>query len=230
MRSETALRSHLVIEEVGYGIAGGVLAGLAAAVVVRLGVARRLVDPIWLQVVPVAGAALAYGLAVWMGGSGFIAAFVGGAVFGGLRREVGGEVTLFLEETGGLLGAVTFVLFGAVMLVPVLDDVSGAVVLYALLSLTLVRILPVAMAMLGSGARPPTVAFLGWFGPRGLASIVFAVILVEEGEPRARVDLAEHDLSHRRALGAPARADRDAARRALRSLVRGPPAARRAGF
>ena len=171
---------HLVLEEIGYGFVGGVLAGLAAAVVVRLGVARRLVDPIWLQVVPVAGAALAYGLAVWMGGSGFIAAFVGGAVFGGLRGEVGGVVTLFLEETGGLLGAVTFVLFGAVMLVPALHDLSGAVVLYALLSLTVVRMVPVALAMLGSGARPPTIAFLGWFGPRGLASIVFAVILVEE--------------------------------------------------
>ena len=131
------------------------LAGLAAAAVVRLGVLRRLVDPIWLQFVPVAGAALAYGLAVWMGGSGFIAAFVGGAVFGGLRREVGGEVTLFLEEAGGLLGAVTFVLFGAVMLVPVLDDLSAAVVLYALLSLTVVRMVPVVLAMLGSGARPP---------------------------------------------------------------------------
>jgi sodium/hydrogen antiporter len=172
--------AHLVLEEIGYGIVGGVLAGLAAAGVVRLGVARNLVDAIWLQVVPVAGAALAYGLAVWMGGSGFIAAFVGGAVFGGLRREIGGDVTLFLEETGGVLGAVTFVLFGAVMLVPVLDDLSGAVVLYAVLSLTLVRLVPVALAMLGSGARPPTVAFLGWFGPRGLASIVFAVILVED--------------------------------------------------
>ena len=98
----------------------------------------------------------------------------------GLRREAGGEVTLFLEETGGLLGAVTFVLFGAVMLVPVLDDLTVEVVLYALLSLTLVRMVPVGLAMLRSGARRPTVAFLGWFGPRGLASIVFAVILVED--------------------------------------------------
>ena len=70
---------HLVLEEIGYGCLGGVIAGLAAAAVVRVGVPRRLVDSIWLQVVPVAGAALAYGLAVWMGGSGFIAAFVGGA-------------------------------------------------------------------------------------------------------------------------------------------------------
>jgi sodium/hydrogen antiporter len=174
--------ARLVLEEIGYGCIGGVVAGLAAALVVRVGVPRRLVDPIWLQVVPVAGAALAYGLAVWMHGSGFIAAFVGGAVFGGLRREVGGEVSFFLEEAGGLLGAVTFILFGAVMLVPVLDDLSGAVVLYALLSLTLIRMVPVALAMLGSGARRPTVAFLGWFGPRGLASIVFAVILVEEAD------------------------------------------------
>ena len=170
----------LVLEEIGYGSLGGVLAGLAAAAVVRVGVPRGLVDSSWLQVVPVAGAALAYGLAVWMGGSGFIAAFIGGAVFGGFRREVGGEVTFFLEETGSLLGAATFVLFGAVMLVPVLDDLSAEIVLYALLSLTLVRMVPVGLAMLGSGARRPTVAFLGWFGPRGLASIVFAVILVED--------------------------------------------------
>jgi sodium/hydrogen antiporter len=173
---------RLVLEEIGYGCVGGVVAGLAAAAVVRLGIPRRLVDPVWLQVVPVAAAALAYGLAVWMGGSGFIAAFVGGAVFGWLRREVGGEVTLFLEEAGGLLGAVTFILFGAVMLVPVLDDLSAEVVLYALISLTVVRMVPVAIAMLGSGARLPTVSFLGWFGPRGLASIVFAVILVEDAD------------------------------------------------
>ncbi len=174
--------AQLVLEEIGYGCVGGVVAGLAAALVVRVGVPRRLLDSIWLQVVPVAGAALAYGLAVWMHGSGFIAAFVGGAVFGGLRHEVGGEVTRFLEETGGLLGAVTFVLFGAVMLVPMLDDLTAEIVLYALLSLTLVRMVPVGLAMLRSGARRPTVAFLGWFGPRGLASIVFAVILVEEAD------------------------------------------------
>jgi NhaP-type Na+/H+ or K+/H+ antiporter len=171
---------RLLLEEVGYGCVGGVAAGLAAAAVIRVGLPRGLVDPIWAQVVPVAGAALAYGLAVWMHGSGFIAAFVGGAVFGAVRREVGGEVTRFLEQTGGVLGAVTFILFGAVMLVPMLDDLSVEIVLYALLSLTVVRIVPVALAMLGSGARRPTVAFLGWFGPRGLASIVFAVILVED--------------------------------------------------
>ena len=173
---------RLVLEEIGYGCIGGVVAGLAAALVVRFCVPRGLVESSWLQVVPVAAALLAYGLAVWMGGSGFIAAFVGGAVFGVLRRELGGGVTFFLEEAGSFLGAATFVLFGAVMLVPVLDGLTADVVLYSVLSLTVVRMVPVALAMLGSAARRPTVAFLGWFGPRGLASIVFAVILADEAD------------------------------------------------
>lgn len=173
---------HLVLEEIGYGALGGVIAGAVAAVAIGVGVSRGLVDELWLQIIPVAGAGLAYGLAVWMGGSGFIAAFVAGAVFGGLRHEIGGEATRFLEQTGELLGAVTFILFGAVMLVPMLDELSVEIVLYALLSLTAVRMVPVALALLGSGARPPTLAFVGWFGPRGLASIVFAVILVEEAD------------------------------------------------
>ena len=84
------------------------------------------------------------------------------------------------EELGELLGGVTFLVFGAVLLGPVLEHLSWQIALYAVLSLTLVRMLPVAIAMLGSGARRPTVAFLGWFGPRGLASIVFAVIVVQE--------------------------------------------------
>jgi NhaP-type Na+/H+ or K+/H+ antiporter len=54
-------------------------------------------------------------------------------------------------------------------------------IVYAVLSLTIVRMVPVAIAMLGSGARAPTVLFVGWFGPRGLASIVFAVVVVEGG-------------------------------------------------
>jgi len=75
---------------------------------------------------------------------------------------------------------VTFLLFGAVLLVPTLNHVSWQIALYAGLSLTVVRMLPVAIAMLGSSAKWPTVGFLGWFGPRGLASIVFAVITVQQ--------------------------------------------------
>lgn len=172
---------RLVVEEIGYGILGGVAAGVVAAAVVVIGGRMRSVDDTWLQVVPAAAAVLAYGLADGLGGSGFIAAFLGGMVFGGLRRRHGGEVGYLIEELGGVLNAVTFIIFGAVMLGPALGATTWQIALYAALSLTVVRILPVGIAMLGTGARRPTVGFLGWFGPRGLASIVFAVVLVEEG-------------------------------------------------
>jgi NhaP-type Na+/H+ or K+/H+ antiporter len=172
---------RLVVEEIGYGIVGGVVAGVAAAVVVVGAGRRQLIEAAWLQVVPVAAATLAFSLAAGLGGSGFIAAFVGGAVFGGLRRRHGGEVGYLLDELGSALNAVTFIVFGAVLLGPALGATTWSIALYAVLSLSVVRMLPVAIAMLGTGARRPTVGFLGWFGPRGLASIVFAVILIEEG-------------------------------------------------
>lgn len=171
----------LVVEEIGFGVVGGIMAGTLAAAIVVLAGRRSLVGEGWMQIVPLAAAVLAYSLADGMGGSGFIAAFVGGMVFGGLRRRHGGEVGYLIEELGGVLNAITFIVYGAVMLGPAIGAVSWTIALYAVLSLTVARMLPVAAAMLGTGARRPTVGFLGWFGPRGLASIVFAVILVEEG-------------------------------------------------
>ena len=171
---------RIVVEQIGYGLLGGIAAGLVATAVVMFAYRRHLVSSSWLQVIPVAGAGLAYGVAVALGGSGFIAAFIAGAIFGGLVSQESEQASRLSEELGELLGGVTFLAFGAVLLGPALEHVSWQIALYAVLSLTLARLLPVAIAMIGSGARAPTVAFLGWFGPRGLASIVFAVIVVEE--------------------------------------------------
>src|SRR5215207_1607084 len=172
---------RLVLVQIGYGILAGVLAGIASAFVVVVAGRRGNVGGSWLQVVPLAGAGLAFGIADPIGGSGFIAAFVGGFVFGAIRRRTGGEVGHLIEELGEVFNAVTFIVFGAVLLGPVLGDVTWKAVLYAVLSLTVVRLIPVAGSMIGTGARRPTLAFLGWFGPRGLASIVFAVLVLEEG-------------------------------------------------
>jgi NhaP-type Na+/H+ or K+/H+ antiporter len=171
---------RIVVEQIGYGLVGGVAAGLAVTAVVMFASRRDLVSDSWLQVIPVAGAGLGYGIAAGLGGSGFIAAFIAGAIFGGLVSAESEQASRLSEELGALLGGVTFLTFGAVLLGPALEHLSWQIVLYAVLSLTLARLLPVAIAMVGSGARVPTVAFLGWFGPRGLASIVFAVIVVEE--------------------------------------------------
>lgn len=180
---EDAITVHhavtIVFEEIGYGIVGGVGAGIAVSAIAVLGERRDLIAGSWLQVIPVGGAALAYGIAVALGGSGFIAAFVAGMIFGRLARRESEAASRFSEELGGLLGGVTMLVFGAVLLGPAINHLSWQLALYAVLSLTVIRMLPVAIAMIGTGAKPPTLAFLGWFGPRGLASIVFAVIVVE---------------------------------------------------
>jgi NhaP-type Na+/H+ or K+/H+ antiporter len=172
--------SQLVFEQIGYGLVGGVVAGALGAIALQQAARRRLIEPHWLQILSLASALLAAGVASALGGSIFIAAFTGGFLFGALRRDTGGEVSYLVDEGGELFNAVTFIVFGAAILGPLLDDVTWQIVLYAVLSLTVVRMLPVALALLGTGARRPTLAFLGWFGPRGLASIVFAVILIDD--------------------------------------------------
>jgi NhaP-type Na+/H+ or K+/H+ antiporter len=168
---------NVLAEEIGYGLLGGVAAGLLAGYVVMLAGARRLIAEEWRQIIPVAAAVFAFGSADALGGSGFIAAFTAGVLYGLLTRKDAAKAMGFTDEAGALLDAVTFLVFGAVLLGPTLEDLSWQVVLYALLSLTVVRMLPVAISLWGTHARAPTVAFMGWFGPRGLASIVFAVIV-----------------------------------------------------
>ena len=168
---------RVLAEEIGYGLLGGAAAGVLAASVVIVAGGRRLIDDAWRQIIPVAAAVLAYGIAVDLGGSGFIAAFVAGALFGLIAGDRVASMMRFTEETGAALDSVTFLVFGAVLLGPELEHVSWQIALYAVLSLTIVRMLPVAISLWGTHARGPTVAFMGWFGPPGLASIVFAVIV-----------------------------------------------------
>ncbi|ATQ31995.1 sodium:proton antiporter [Rhodococcus ruber] len=171
---------RLVTEQIGYGIVAGVGAGAVAAAVLILAGRHRTIDPLWVQIVPVAAATLAYTAAVPLGGSGFIAAFVGGLTFGTIRHRADEEVSQLIDEAGDVFNAVTFIVFGAVLLGPALEHLSWPVLAYATLSLTVVRMVPVTLSLLGTHARAPTLAFLGWFGPRGLATIVFVILILEE--------------------------------------------------
>jgi NhaP-type Na+/H+ or K+/H+ antiporter len=167
----------VVSEEIGYGLLGGVVAGALAGFTVIASAKRNLIEDSWRQILPVAAAILAFGIAEALGGSGFIAAFVAGMLYGLITHFEGAGTMGFIEETGGLLDAVTFLVFGAVLLGPVFEELTWQLVLYGLLSLTVVRMVPVAIALWRTGLRAPTVALMGWFGPRGLASIVFAVVV-----------------------------------------------------
>jgi NhaP-type Na+/H+ or K+/H+ antiporter len=189
--SHTGFGFSIVAKEIGYGVLGGVASGLLTGTAVAWARRRDLIADSWLPLIPVAAAALAYGLATALHGSGFVAAFVAGALFGALAGPEAEEASRFGEELGELLTGITFLAFGAVLLGPELEHLHWDVVAYSVLSLTLVRLLPVAVAMLGTRTPAPTAAFLGWFGPRGLASIVFAIIVVQEAHlPEASTLLA----------------------------------------
>jgi sodium/hydrogen antiporter len=121
------------------------------------------------------------------GGNGFIAAFVGGGAAGAAAGPVRERMLEFTEEEGQLLNLAVFLIFG-VFAADALGDATAEMVVYAVLSLTVIRMLPVAIAVIGLGLSPATVAFVGWFGPRGLASIILALVVVEDAPALAGLD------------------------------------------
>ena len=182
----TAVISNAVAQ-IGWGLVAGLGAGILGGLLFRFAERRGWIGGEWRQIVPLAVALLAYAIALALGGSGFIAAFVGGMAFGRASGARGTVVTLFTEEAGGLVAAITWIGFGALALALAIPHITWQIVLYAALSLTVVRMVPVAIALASRGIRRPTVAFIGWFGPRGLASLVFALLVLERGVPDVEV-------------------------------------------
>ncbi len=166
-------------EQIGLGALIGIAVGGGGAWLLQLSAERRLTTPLFERFGVVALAVLAFVLADEAGGNGFISAFAGGLAagqVGALSRE---HIFRFTDELGQLLGLAVFFVFGTVA-IGFLNVADAGIVFYALLSLTLVRMAPVALAVSGMGLRPSAVAFMGWFGPRGLASIILALSVAEE--------------------------------------------------
>jgi NhaP-type Na+/H+ or K+/H+ antiporter len=120
-------------------------------------------------------AVLAYAASIEAGGNGFVAAFLGGMAFGTLMPADDGLTVGFTDEAGELLSLLVWFIFGAA-LVPGLEHANWRDLIFAVLALTIVRLGPVALALFDAGLDQATVWFVGWFGPRGLASVIFGLI------------------------------------------------------
>ncbi|MDX2503354.1 MAG: cation:proton antiporter [Gammaproteobacteria bacterium] len=177
------LAIELVAEEIGIGAIVGITLTAAAVWLMRQCKARDWITETWKQLPVVVLSVSCFSIAQVIGGSGFIAAFVGGILFGALAKEHKHHFLLAAEGTGDTLALLTWVIFGAIVVGHSIDTVSWEIVLYAVLSLTVIRMLPVFFALGGLNLRPSEKLFMGWFGPRGLASIVFAVIVLNENLP-----------------------------------------------
>ncbi len=160
-------------------LAGIVVGGMAARLIDRAAGAGWMAESAQGPAI-LAVALLSYACAEMIGGNGFIAAFTAGMVFGNQVRDRCRFLFEFAEAEGQLLTLLTFLIFGAAILPAAIGHVGWAVLVYALLSLTAIRMVPVAVSLVGAGLKPPTIGFLAWFGPRGLASILFALFVLED--------------------------------------------------
>lgn len=177
---------RIVAEQLGYGAAVGLAGGYFGGKLIDRTFTRGWMSPHLQQLAALAVGVGSATLAGWTGGSAFIAAFTAGITFGLGARDRCQGIYDFTDQEGHLLTMLTFLVFGGALLEPALRHTTVATVAYAAVSLTLVRILPVAASLVGTHLRADTVVYLGWFGPRGLASIVFGLVLVEEsGVPAA---------------------------------------------
>ena len=170
---------RFALEQVGLGVLVGIGVGLTGGWLVSQASRRAWMTESFQRLALLALALIAWALADQIGGNGFIAAFVGGLAVGPTVERVGEQLIRFTEAEGQLLNLSVFFIFG-VLVLGTIQHLSWEVAVYALLSLTLVRMLPVALSLYGTHLRGISVLFAGWFGPRGLASIVLGLIVVEE--------------------------------------------------
>ncbi len=173
--------------QIGLAVLVGVAVGVVGGLCLRYTHQRQWTSGAPLQFAVLGLALGAYLGSISIGGNGFVAAFIGGIAFGAITRARLAESAEYTETTGTLLSLLVWTIFGAFFVVPVaLAAFDWRVVAYALLSLTVIRMAPVALALIRLRFRRDTVLLMGWFGPRGLASVVFGIMafnsLVEGGK------------------------------------------------
>ncbi len=204
------------VAELALGVLVGVLVGGAGGYIVNVARRRGWAESGFAGSAVLALAICAYACALALHGNGFIAAFVGGLAYGAASGKHGERLVPYVEETGALVSLLVWLAFGAIAVVPAFESLTWQRVLYAVLSLTVIRMVPVALALAGTRLGHAAVAFVGWFGPRGLASVVFALLALEDlGRPAETRSLG--DRVHHIAQRGRARPDRQPPRTPLRA-------------
>ena len=181
---EASVGPGAAVAELALGVLVGVLVGGAGGFVVNVARRRGWAEGGFAGSAVLALAICAYACSLAVHGNGFIAAFVGGLGYGATSGKRGDRLVPYVEETGALVSLLVWLAFGAIAVVPAFENLTWQTVLYALLSLTVIRMAPVALALAGRKLGRTAVASVGWFGPRGLASVVFALLALEDiGKP-----------------------------------------------
>ena len=183
----TALALKLVAREIGIGLAVAVALSLIAVKLITISMKRDWFTDVWIQIPVVTLALACFTTAQTLHGSGYIAAFVGGLIFGHFAKQETHRLVMAGEGIAELLAMLTWLIFGSAVIGQLWSGMTLDVVIYSLLSLTVIRMLPNVIALTGTGEKLETKLFLSWFGPRGLASIVFFIIVANAHLPSESV-------------------------------------------
>jgi sodium/hydrogen antiporter len=167
------------VAELALGLLIGIAVGGGGGWLVKMARGRGWVAEEFAGVAVLGLAFCCYATSAALDGNGFIAAFTGGLAFAAAGGPAA-KLVPFVEESGAMLSLLVWLMFGVVAVVPALQDLNWQTVAYAVLSLTVIRMLPVAVALAGARLGRPAVLFVGWFGPRGLASVVFGLLALED--------------------------------------------------
>ncbi len=170
---------RFIVEQLGYGVLVGAAVGLGGGWLLRLAQRGNAMAASCRQLAVVSLPLLCLTISPEVGASMFIAAFIAGLAVQVSYPEASKHSVEFTEDWGQLLNLSVFFLFG-IFVAREWRSFAPAHLLYAVLSLTLVRMLPVAIALRGTHLSRATTVFMGWFGPRGLASIVLGLVFLEE--------------------------------------------------
>jgi len=177
------LAVHFLVEELGIGLVVGLSVSFIGANLIKWSHQKGWITEVWSQNIVLSLALSSFAFAQELGGSGYIAAFSGGLLFGHLCQEHKHKLLLPTEGIGEIMALLTWLLFGALVIGKAFHEFTWTMLIYALLSLTIVRMLPIFLVLGKNGGNVPSRLFLGWFGPRGLASIVFVIIMLDSGLP-----------------------------------------------
>jgi len=167
-------------KQILFGAMAGAFIGYFSAIISNAMIRKKWMLVEYENLIPIALAVLSYYFAEYFGGNGFIAAFFAGLFVGNYSEDLREHVENFAESEGDLLIMISFVIFGLVFIPATIDFWNMTTFGFALLSLTVLRMLPVAISLIGTRFDMATVLFIGWFGPRGIASILYVLIVAQE--------------------------------------------------
>ena len=167
-------------KQVVFGPIIGIAVGLIGGILIDRSVKHQWMNPVFQRLSSFALALVCYALAEKLGGNGFIAAFFGGLFLGTQNKDVRARIQEFGEAEGEQLCLMVFLIFGLVLVPTVSHLWDGPALLYAILSLTVIRMIPVAISLIGAKLDWATIGFIGWFGPRGIASVLYLLIFLAE--------------------------------------------------